>query len=212
VLDAQRAEKISNLEKLQGMARGMEARDVDIGTQGLMSGRTAEEQRARGLGTLATTTSQQQQTLANVAASQIERGVRASEANQQAVIAAKEADYEAMRDTLNDVTASVGDLIAERDKVEARISETEERLMEGPAVANNIQRLQGGQPVEVAGQTIKTLDEYLAFIRERAKKLELNTPQKQADFQRLNERISTGQGRLEQLRGIKSITPSASGI
>lgn len=117
-----------------------------------------------------------------------------------------------MRDTLNDVTASVGDLIAERDKVEARISETEERLMEGPAVANNIQRLQGGQPVEVDGRTIRTLDEYLAFIRDRAKKLELNTPQKQADFQRLNERISTGQGRLEQLRGIKSITPSASGI
>jgi len=212
VLDAQRAEKISNLEKLQGMARGMEARDVDIGTQGLMSGRTAEEQRAEGLGTLATTTGQFRQTAANVAESQIGRGARAGEANQQAVIAAKEAEYEAMRDTLNDVTASVGDLIAERDKVEARISETEERLMEGPAVANNIQKLQGGQPIEVAGRTIGTLDEYLAFLRERAMKLELNTPQKQADFQRLNERISTGQGRLEQLRGIKSITPSASGI
>ena len=203
VLDRQRSRGIADLTAVQDLAREAEARDIEMGKDALASGRTAEEQAAQGLRTRLDTAGGLSQAAMNSATAAANRMVDAAIANQETWVEGAQAAYESMRDTLDDVTADVGDLIAERDKVEARISEREKDLRQGPAIANNIQRLQAGQPIDVAGQRMTTLNEYLSFIRTVAEEAILDTPQKRADFQRLNERISTGQGRLEQLRGIK---------
>lgn len=209
-LEQQEAAERNRLLQRQAMERDMETRDVEIGTQGLMSGRTAEEQRARGLGTLARTTRQYQQTAANVAESQIGRTARASEADQQAIIAGKEAAYQSMRDTLSDVDADLDDLIAERDNIRAQIREREEFLTSGAEHENNVLTLQSGQSIEINGETMDSLADYADYLRRLATEQILSGPVK-TEYDKVLKRIEDLTEERTQLRNVTNVTPAAPG-
>ena len=229
VLDAQRAEKISNLEKLQEMARGMEARDVDIGTQGLMSGRTAEEQRARGLGTLATTTGQFRQTAANVAESQIGRRAEASEANQQAVMeglkAAAEQGENALEFAANDIDRLTESLNRMEDNAVAQLEilrNSNQATQDIRQLQSNLAKVAAGEDAEpvlvqdVDGKTIEinSMIDYEAYLRRRANAIAAGASGKPYDQlkKELEDRIDRLQKERDRYLGTAPGLPGVSGI
>jgi len=228
VLDAQRAERIGNLEKLQGLARDMEGRDVEIGTQGLMSGRTAEEQRAKGLGTLATTTGQFRQTAANVAESEILRGVRAAEADQQAVIEGMKAAAEQAENALQFAADDIDRLTDSLNRMEDQAIAQLEILRESDQATQDMLQLQSNladpanaKPVrvqDVDGRTIEidNMIDYEAYLRRRANAIAASAsgkPYNQIKTE-LQERIDRLQAERDRylgtapgLPGVSKITP-----
>jgi len=228
VLDAQRAERIGNLEKLQGLAREMEGRDITIGTEGLKSGRTAEEQAARGLGTLATTTGQFRQTAANVAESEILRGVRAAEADQQAVIEGMKAAATQAENALQFAADDIGRLTDSLNRMEDQALAQLEILRESDQATQDMRQLQSNladpanaEPVrvqDVDGRTIEidNMIDYEAYLRRKANAIAVSPSGKPYNQLKdeLQERIDRLQAERDRylgtapgLPGVSKITP-----
>lgn len=168
VLDAQRAERIGNLEKLQGLARDMETRDIGIGTEGLKSGRTAEEQAALGLRGLLSAASDEQSAVMRAASDMADLKFRQDEANQEAYIEAAKAAYDSAQDALQNATDNLERLQAERDRMDSEVAAVREALVASQGYGRAVNTLQAGQPVIIGGQEFTSEIELAAYYNQMA--------------------------------------------
>jgi len=175
VLDAQRAERIGNLEKLQGLAREMETRDITIGTEGLKSGRTAEEQAALGLRGLLGAASDEQSAVLRAASNAADLKFRQDEANQAAYIDAAKAAYDSAQDALQNATNNLERLQAEAARMDKEVADIRKGLLASQAYGRDVNTLRENKPVVIGGQEITSEAELLAYYNQMAIELADNS-------------------------------------
>lgn len=168
VLDSQRSRGIEDLTAVQDLAREAEARDIEMGTDALKSGRTAEEQAARGLQALAQATSGFQQTAANVASDIRQREYLVADANQSAAIKAAEATALQAQNALDNERADVQQLQTYIKSARDQVAERTVEISQDPQYETLRSQLEAGRPVTVSNKSISSVKELNAHIRELA--------------------------------------------
>lgn len=216
ILAAQRARKIGDLEKRQEMERGLEARDITIGKEGISAGKTAEEQAALGLRGLTSAASDEQVAVINTAADMAKLKFQRDEANQAAYIQAAEAAYKSAQDALTNATNNLERLQAERDSMDRQVKDIRDGLFGSVEFSRFQNELETGRPVVINGNEVTSVAELIAIYNKMAVELANNIAGGGTRFQDTRAAIDQAVGRLMGNIGVPtaglpsavSVTPS----
>ena len=168
ILAAQRARKIGDLEKLQEMERGLEARDIGIGKEGISAAKTAEEQAALGLRGLTSAASAEQVATINTAADMAKLQFQRDEANQAAYIENAKLAQQSAQDAIRNANDNLERLQAERKNIQDQVNNAFASLTQGQDYQRAVNTLREGKPVTIDNLVINSETELQQFYLAQA--------------------------------------------